>query len=69
MNDIADRAQEEEVAFITNALRAHGQKQQKGLTHCEDCDTLIPIARRRAVAGCRRCVTCQHDFERLNKGK
>ena len=36
-----------------------------GLSHCEDCDALIPAARRRAVPGVRRCVACQqnHDAE------
>lgn len=37
-----------------------------GLTHCEECDALIPQARRDAVPGVRLCVPCQaaHDEER-----
>jgi phage/conjugal plasmid C-4 type zinc finger TraR family protein len=33
------------------------------LSHCLDCGTAIPEARRLAVAGVRLCVTCQqvHD--------
>lgn len=36
-----------------------------GLTHCEECDVLIPKARREAVPGVRLCVACQevHDRE------
>lgn len=30
-----------------------------GLTHCEECDVLIPAARRKAVPGVRLCVACQ----------
>ena len=30
-----------------------------GLTHCEECDALIPVARRKAVPGVRLCVACQ----------
>ena len=29
------------------------------LSHCVDCGTAIPEARRLAVAGVRLCVTCQ----------
>lgn len=39
--------------------------QGPGLQRCEDCDTEIPEARRKAVPGVRLCVTCQeaHDVE------
>ncbi|MGK6329115.1 TraR/DksA family transcriptional regulator [Erwinia sp. DT-104] len=33
---------------------------------CEDCDAPIPEARRRAVQGVTRCVTCQEMAERVN---
>lgn len=33
------------------------------LTHCEDCDSEIPEARR-ALGGKTRCVSCQSLFER-----
>ena len=32
-------------------------------TFCEDCDAPIPEARRRAVQGVTRCVTCQEMDE------
>lgn len=35
----------------------------EGLTHCEECDAQIPLARRKAIPGVRLCVNCQqaHD--------
>ena len=30
-----------------------------GATHCADCGTAIPEARRNAIAGVRLCVACQ----------
>ena len=30
---------------------------------CEDCDEAIPEARRRAIPGVRRCVTCQAELD------
>ena len=37
-----------------------------GLSECEDCGKPIPEARRQAVPGVRRCITCQelHDAEK-----
>lgn len=42
--------------------------QGPGLTHCEECDTAIPAARRKAVPGVRLCVACQEaaDAEQAN---
>ena len=36
-----------------------------GLERCEQCDSLIPEARRKAIPGVRLCVPCQeaHDAE------
>ena len=35
----------------------------EGLTHCEQCDTVIPVARRKAIPGVRLCVSCQSELE------
>jgi len=35
-----------------------------GLSHCEQCDALIPEARRQAVPGVRLCVDCQEHADR-----
>ena len=32
-------------------------------THCEECDELIPEARRLAVPGVRLCIPCQEEFD------
>ncbi|OHC68624.1 MAG: hypothetical protein A3H93_09175 [Rhodocyclales bacterium RIFCSPLOWO2_02_FULL_63_24] len=33
-------------------------------SHCRVCESLIPVARRRAVPGVQTCITCQTDLER-----
>ena len=33
----------------------------ESLAECEECGTAIPEARRKAVAGVRRCVACQEE--------
>ena len=37
-----------------------------GLSHCEECDTEIPEARRKAVPGVRLCVDCQQARDAEN---
>jgi phage/conjugal plasmid C-4 type zinc finger TraR family protein len=36
----------------------------EGLTRCENCDDLIPLARRNAIPGVRLCVECQSELEK-----
>ncbi|WP_319407057.1 DksA/TraR family C4-type zinc finger protein [uncultured Desulfosarcina sp.] len=36
----------------------------EGLSHCEECETAIPDARRRAIPGVRLCVSCQSALEK-----
>lgn len=36
----------------------------QGLRHCEECDALIPEARRQAVPGVRLCVSCQSELDK-----
>ena len=38
--------------------------QGPGLTHCADCATAIPEARRAAVPGVRLCLACQAERDR-----
>ena len=35
----------------------------EGSTHCEECETVIPAARRKAIPGVRLCVSCQTERE------
>lgn len=39
-----------------------------GLERCEDCDTEIPEARRKAVPGVRLCVACQETRDAEEHG-
>ena len=36
----------------------------EGSTHCEECETLIPEARRKAIPGVCLCVNCQSEREK-----
>jgi phage/conjugal plasmid C-4 type zinc finger TraR family protein len=36
-------------------------------THCEECGTSIPDARRKAIPGVRLCVSCQAELEKGQK--
>lgn len=35
----------------------------EGATHCDECETKIPEARRKAVPGVRLCVRCQAEHD------
>ena len=64
--------QEQIDATVKDAIkRARSQlRSGPGLTHCEECDTPIPEARRQAVPGVRLCVDCQaqHDEDAAGAG-
>ena len=36
-------------------------------THCEECGSVVPEARRSAIPGVRLCVGCQSEFEKGEK--
>jgi phage/conjugal plasmid C-4 type zinc finger TraR family protein len=38
----------------------HGES----LTHCEECESVIPAARRKPIPGVRLCVRCQSKLEK-----
>ena len=38
----------------------------EGSTHCEECESVIPEARRKAIPGVRLCVSCQSEREALH---
>lgn len=35
----------------------------ESLTHCEECDSAIPEARRKAIPGVHLCIDCQAEME------
>ncbi|MEX6501527.1 DksA/TraR family C4-type zinc finger protein [Pseudomonas zhanjiangensis] len=64
----SDGAVQEQIdSSIEDAIaRARSQLPRgESLSHCEECDCVIPEARRQAVPGVRLCVACQsaHDRE------
>lgn len=62
-----DAVQEQIDSSIEDAIaRARSQLPTgASLSHCEECEALIPEARRQAIPGVRLCVACQaaHDKE------
>ncbi len=67
MSDEMDRAQEINEQFQTAVLDAHHRNRPHGpaAIYCEDCGEQIPEARRRAAPGCKRCIDCQSDLEKI----
>lgn len=49
------------IDFALNAIAAVQRSMSSGESaeFCQDCSEVIPLARRVAVRGCRRCITCQ----------
>lgn len=71
MTDMFDRATEREEQQREDALQAQvrraglaGKTVADSATHCCVCESLIPVARRRAVPGVQTCVVCQADIEK-----
>jgi phage/conjugal plasmid C-4 type zinc finger TraR family protein len=66
--DEADKAQDEVDQQLTVML-ANKEQERKikqarpPVEECIDCGDLIPIARRLAMPGCHRCITCKENFE------
>jgi len=48
-------------ATVEDAVKRARDQLPRGesLTHCEECDAVIPDARREAILGVRLCVSCQ----------
>lgn len=66
-----DGAVQEQIdATVKDAIKRARSQLPKGpgLTRCEDCDAVIPKARREAVPGVRRCVACQETHDREQGG-
>lgn len=53
---------------VDEAVQRARSKLPKGesLLHCEECDTLIPEGRRKALPGVRLCVACQQARDTAN---
>jgi phage/conjugal plasmid C-4 type zinc finger TraR family protein len=53
-------------ASVDDAVRLARSRLPAGesLTHCEQCESAIPEARRKAIQGVRLCVRCQSELEK-----
>jgi phage/conjugal plasmid C-4 type zinc finger TraR family protein len=53
------------IHFALNAIDAvrRNISTGPGLDDCEDCGEAIPLKRKEAVPGCRKCVLCQSAAE------
>ncbi len=62
-----DGAEQDEINAVIQAAVNHARKQInaqiESLIHCLDCGDKIPENRRRAVKGCKYCITCQEDHD------
>ena len=63
VQDQIDASVEDEVKRVRSRLpdAKNLSSGMDGLTHCEDCESEIPEARRKAVPGVRLCVNCQSE--------
>lgn len=62
-----DGAVQEQIdATVSDAIARARARLPKGpsLARCEECDTAIPEARRKALPGVRLCVACQEQHDR-----
>jgi phage/conjugal plasmid C-4 type zinc finger TraR family protein len=52
-------------ASVEDAVKLARSQLPKGesLIHCEECETEIPEARRKAILGVRLCVNCQSELD------
>jgi phage/conjugal plasmid C-4 type zinc finger TraR family protein len=65
-----DGAVQEQIdATVDSAVQLAKSRLTDGesLTHCAECETAIPEARRKAVPGVRYCVQCQSELEKKQK--
>lgn len=59
VQDQIDASVEDAVALARSRLPTGAS-----LTHCEECEAVIPEARRQAIEGVRLCVNCQTEFDK-----
>jgi phage/conjugal plasmid C-4 type zinc finger TraR family protein len=69
MADLIDQANEayeqhlwQEILKARSSLYRESEKVRDG--RCQNCGDIIPIARRKALPGCRRCLACQINAEK-----
>ncbi|RPD99190.1 TraR/DksA family transcriptional regulator [Candidatus Pantoea deserta] len=64
MVDIMDREQQRQAEQLALDIAAVTQRPKcVSAFFCQECDSAIPEARRRALSGVSRCVACQEIAE------
>jgi phage/conjugal plasmid C-4 type zinc finger TraR family protein len=66
-----DGAVQEQIdATVKDGIERARRALPKGpsLTHCEECEKPIPVARQQAVPGVRLCVVCQEAADQEEQG-
>jgi phage/conjugal plasmid C-4 type zinc finger TraR family protein len=68
MPDDMDLCQQINQELIDDALAEHKRDRPTGLSleRCCVCGEDIPEARRKAVPGCCKCVSCQMEWEQMH---
>jgi phage/conjugal plasmid C-4 type zinc finger TraR family protein len=72
--DQADLAEQYLENYLERAIGAARGVQQNverlgpSSIKCIDCDDKIPLKRRNVIIGCKRCVSCQADYEQRARG-
>ncbi len=58
--------QEQIDASVEDAVKLARSRMPVGESaiHCDECEAVIPEARRKAVPGVRLCVSCQAEWEK-----
>ncbi len=74
MTDDIDRANDRAAQMLAEALAAQTHRARSGLgatsaIDCEDCPEPIPEARRLALPGVRRCLSCAMAQEKKQARK
>ena len=59
VQDQIDASVEDAVKLVRSRL-----PEGEGLSHCEECESAIPQARRKAIPGVRLCISCQAELEK-----
>jgi phage/conjugal plasmid C-4 type zinc finger TraR family protein len=61
-----DAAQDQIDATVEDAVRRAKSRLPSGpgLSHCAECGSEIPEARRKAIAGVRLCIACQEALDK-----
>lgn len=62
VQDQIDATVDSEVERAKNSL-----PKGESLTHCEECDAVIPESRRKAIQGVRLCILCQSEQEKKGR--